>query len=153
MIAFAYSRKWKRGKKTGADNLSSANPVSENPTMSWEFFVNHYKNPEEAQKDDKYTWKTQNGDYHIGPDAPTGAEPLGILYPRAGTLGGCGNHNAMNFALPPDNDWEAIANLTGDPSWKASNMRHYFEQIEKCNYLPTGTKGHGFDGWLNVSSC
>ncbi|KAF7560563.1 hypothetical protein G7046_g3583 [Stylonectria norvegica] len=125
-----------------------ATEVTENPIMSWDFFVNHYADPEQAQKDDKFSWKTKNGDYYVGVDPPAGAEPLGILYPRTGTLGGCANHNAMINVLPPDNTWNDIANLTGDDSWSAQNMRKYFEQLERNHYLPRGTPGHGFDGWL-----
>lgn len=55
----------------------------------------------------------------------------------------------MVFALPPDADWNKIAELTGDESWGANHMRSYFEQIEHCNYLPEGTSGHGFNGWLH----
>ena len=38
----------------------------------------------------------------------------GILYPRAGTLGGCTAHNAMILMAPHDTDWDGIAALTGD---------------------------------------
>uniref|UniRef100_A0A0B7K873 Glucose-methanol-choline oxidoreductase N-terminal domain-containing protein n=2 Tax=Bionectria ochroleuca TaxID=29856 RepID=A0A0B7K873_BIOOC len=140
------------GEDNGASLLQQvppfSNAVAENPTMSWDFFVQHFDDPEEAQKDSKFTWKTPTGEYHVGPNPPDGSEPLGILYPRSGTLGGCGNHNAMLLVLPPDNDWDYIANLTGDSSWNASNMRKYFEEAEKCNYLPEGSEGHGFSGWL-----
>ena len=129
--------------------ICSADPSSENPVMSWEFFVNHYSDQDEATRDDKFTWRLPNGDYHIGSTAPEGAEPLGIYYPRTGTLGGCGNHNAMNLALPPDADWDIIANLTGDDSWRPDRMRAYYEQIEHSDYVAAGTPGHGFDGWLH----
>ena len=118
--------------------------------MSWEFFVDHYSDTEQAYRDSKYTWRQTNGSLYVGTSPPKDAEPLGIYYPRVGTLGGCGNHNAMNAALPPDNDWDAIAALTCDSSWKAVNMRKYFEKIERNNYLPEGTPGHGFSGYLGV---
>jgi len=59
----------------------------------------------------------------------------------------------MNFALPPDHDWNHIANVTGDSSWNAENMRQYYERIEHNDYITNGTspEGHGFDGWLHVS--
>ena len=41
----------------------------------------------------------------------------GVLYPRAGTLGGCTAHNAMILVCPHDADWDQIADETGDPSW------------------------------------
>lgn len=122
--------------------------------MSWEFFVDHYSDPEQAYRDAKYTWLTPEQNYYVGLDPPNGSEPLGILYPRAGTLGGCGNHNAMNLALPPDRDWDAIAELTGDETWRATSMRTYFERIENNDYLGNSNEsdheGHGFDGWLHV---
>ncbi|EON63564.1 hypothetical protein W97_02792 [Coniosporium apollinis CBS 100218] len=31
-------------------------------------------------------------------------------------------------------------------------MRRYFERLERNEYLPEGTAGHGFDGWLGVST-
>jgi choline dehydrogenase len=121
--------------------------------MSWRFFVNHYEDQEQAYRDSKYTWRTTNNTLYVGTSPPEGSEPLGILYPRTGTIGGCGNHNAMNFALPPDNDWNHIANVTGDSSWNAENMRQYYERIEHNDYITNGTspEGHGFDGWLHVS--
>ncbi|KAF2658116.1 GMC oxidoreductase [Lophiostoma macrostomum CBS 122681] len=141
------------------DNLlqqipSFADPSAEDPTLSWQFYVNHYQDETQAYRDTKYTWRNGDGTLYVGTDPPDGAEPLGILYPRAGTLGGCGNHNAMNLALPPDNDWEYIANLTGDSTWRADTMRKYFETIENNNYVSrnssnsTATAGHGFNGWL-----
>ena len=134
-------------------SFSSADAVAEDPTMSWEFFVEHYEDTEQAYRDSKYTWRTIDNEYYVGTNPPEGAEPLGILYPRAGTLGGCGNHNALNLALPPDENWDHIANLTGDASWSAETMRDYFQQIENNQYIKsngTEMEGHGFDGWLRV---
>lgn len=116
--------------------------------------MSHYENETQAYRDTKYTWKTPNETLYVGTDPPNGSEPLGIFYPRAGTLGGCGNHNAMNLALPPDRDWDHIANLTGDESWSSQNMRQIFERIENNDYIQNGTNGdgHGYDGWLHVSA-
>lgn len=74
----------------------------------------------------------------------------GILYPRGATLGGSAQVNAMNFAWAPDNEWDYIANLTGDESWGHENMRRYLTELENCTYVPRGTPGHGFDGYLEV---
>ncbi len=38
-------------------------------------------------------------------------------------LGGCTAHNAMIFVYPHNEDWDGIAALTGDDSWKAEHMR------------------------------
>lgn len=124
--------------------------ASEAADMSWNFFVSHYDDETQAQRDHKY-------------DAARG----GVLYPRAATIGGCTAHNAMIMVCPNDSDWDAIADLTEDPSWAAAPMRKYFERLERCTYrrkwvvtllAPLGRlfdvfdlRGHGFDGWLPTS--
>ena len=66
----------------------------------------------------------------------------------------------MIMVYPHNADWDDIAELTGDHSWRARNMRRYFERLENCRhrwpyrllYRLTGwnpTK-HGFSGWLSV---
>ncbi len=112
--------------------------ASEDPEMSWEFFVKHYsQNP---QRDKKYR-----------------AEKGGIFYPRAGTLGGCTAHNAMITVYGHGSDWDHIAQLTGDPSWAADKMRSYFERLERCGYVPKPGPGqpnptrHGWEGWLDTT--
>ena len=55
--------------------------ASENPALRWDFFVRHYADEDQQRRDAK-----------AGPD--------GMLYPRAGTLGGCTAHNAMIFVAP-----------------------------------------------------
>ncbi|KAJ5369186.1 Glucose-methanol-choline oxidoreductase [Penicillium cataractarum] len=119
--------------------------------MKWDYFVNHYSNLTRQEEDSKMTYRTPSGDLHVGKNAPTGSEPLGILYPRAGTLGGCSAHNAMITIYPYENDWENLASLTGNTSWSAANMRQYFERLERNRYLPSSLVGHGFDGWLTTS--
>jgi len=73
--------------------------ASENPAMRWDFFVRHYADEQRQLKDTKY--RCAQG---------------GVLYPRAGTLGGCTAHNAMIFVYPHNQDWDDIAQLTGDSS-------------------------------------
>jgi choline dehydrogenase-like flavoprotein len=75
---------------------------------------------------------------------------LGILYPRGATLGGSSQVNAMNFAWAPDNEWDYIAELTGDESWGHEHMREHLVDLENCTYVPQGTPGHGYDGYLEV---
>ena len=104
--------------------------ASEDPRLSWNFYVRHRKNDGEDQK------------FVPG---------KGILYPRSSTLGGCTAHNAMITMAPHDEDWNTIASLTGDSSWRAGNMQKYFEQMERCQYLKPGSQeasGRGFNGWL-----
>ncbi|KAI0539816.1 GMC oxidoreductase [Xylaria digitata] len=124
--------------------------ASEDPSMRWDYFVKHYSNDEQAAKDPKMVWDTPNGTIYVGLDPPKGSIQKGIWYPRAGTLGGCSGHNASAAVLPHDSDWEYIAEMTGDESWAPEKMRRYYERLERCHYLPKGTPGHGFDGWLEI---
>lgn len=114
---------------------------TENPEMRWDFWVRHYADDQLQMRDPKFC-----------------REHNGILYPRAGVLGGCTAHNAMVTVYPHNDDWDHLAALTGDSSWSARNMRKYFERMEDCRYRPLHrllkkTLGlnlprHGFDGWL-----
>ena len=87
------------------------------------------------------------------------APARGVLYPRAATLGGCTAHNAMIFMPPHDSDWDHIAELTGDASWRAARMRRYARRVEDCRHAPLwralrhlgiDPTGHGWDGWLRT---
>ncbi len=122
--------------------------ASENEAMKWDFFVRHYGDTAQQERDDKF-YKVYDG------------KPVdGVLYPRAGTLGGCTAHNAMITVYPNNADWEHVADLTGDPSWRARPMRRYFQRLENCHYRPfyrflyklTGWNPtwHGFSGWLST---
>lgn len=112
--------------------------ASEDPEMTWEFFVHHYS------ENEKRDWKYR-------------ADKGGIYYPRAGTLGGCTSHNAMITVYGHNSDWDHIAQLTGDPSWASDKMRSYFERLERCSYVPKVRAGqpnpsrHGWDGWLHTT--
>lgn len=136
---------------------------AEYPPCSWSYYVRHYTDDAQQAKDSKVV-KIDGQDR--------------IWYPRAGTLGGCTAHNAMITVVPQDDDWNYIANLTGDSTWSADNMRQYFERMENCHYVPAPgsfkgdvdkvlsgiaglfhgkedwhdqTNGHGFNGWLGTS--
>lgn len=119
--------------------------------MKWDYYVNHYSDLTRQAQDSKMTYETPSGDRYIGADPPAGSKPLGIWYPRAGTLGGCGSHNALISIYPHRSDWSYIASLTGDESWSPDNMRTYFERLENAQYLPNSAVGHGFNGWLTIS--
>jgi choline dehydrogenase len=136
----------------GADRLPEDYEVpafhpfaSENDAMAWQFFVRHYGSDARQRRDPKYreTWDNRPVD--------------GVLYPRAGTLGGCTAHNAMILIYPHDADWDELARLTGDPSWGAERMRAYFERLEDCRHRPPyrwlswlgwNPTRHGWKGWL-----
>ncbi len=134
-------------------------PASENPEISWQFFVKHYDQPK-------------------SPDPKWDQQEQGIFYPRATGIGGCTVHNAMITIAGPDSDWDELAWFLGDGSWRADTMRTYFEKIEHCEFLPLPeprpttpwkkalehvrwlfgrevdpTRGrHGFGGWLHTST-
>ncbi|KAK8224235.1 hypothetical protein BKA81DRAFT_349664 [Phyllosticta paracitricarpa] len=108
--------------------------AAEYEPMRWDYFVRHYDNQTQNKRDTKL-----------------GAEPLGILYPRVGSLGGCASHNALITVYPHESDWTNIQQITGDDSWAPDNMRKYFERLERARYLPNSIAGHGFSGWLETS--
>ncbi|KAI0838464.1 GMC oxidoreductase [Hypoxylon sp. FL0890] len=132
-------------------DINKFTEASNDPRTRWDFFVKHSDDPERELKYKHMTWRTTNGSFYVGLDPPEGAEQLGIYYPRAATLGGCAMHNAAVVHLPSDDNWNYIADITGDDSWRASEMRKIYEEIENCHYLENGTAGHGFSGWLDTN--
>ena len=121
--------------------------ATENEALKWDFFVRHYADDARQRRDPKYlaTWNNKPVD--------------GVLYPRAGTLGGCTAHNAMILVCPHNSDWDQLADLTGDPSWRAEHMRTYFERLENCRHRPferllsklgMNPSRHGWGGWLHT---
>ncbi|EPS45756.1 hypothetical protein H072_216 [Dactylellina haptotyla CBS 200.50] len=121
---------------------------TEDESMRWDYYVNHYQDPVRQAKDSKAVYDLPSGEVYVGTAPPSGADLKGILYPRAGTLGGCGSHNALITVNPHDSDWNYISTLTSDSSWSASNMKKYFVRLEHVNYNPNSVVGHGTDGWL-----
>lgn len=110
--------------------------AAEDPAMSWDFFVRTYSNAEQQATNSRYiSWRG------------------GVLYPRAGTLGGCTAHNALITICPHESDWDAIASSLGDDSWRGANMRKYFERLERCGHQRRrgdNPSRHGYDGWLST---
>jgi len=99
------------------ENLNYQIPVfhgksTEDPDMAWRFYVKHYK--DNFARDSKYQ-----------------PEKGGILYPRAATVGGCTAHNAMITLYPNNSDWDEIAKITDDRSWRSGNMWKYYERLHK----------------------
>jgi choline dehydrogenase-like flavoprotein len=119
--------------------------ASENDALKWDFFVRHYSDDRQQELDPKYYREFQ------------GKPVNGVLYPRAGTLGGCTAHNAMILICPNNSDWEYIADLTKDPSWHPEKMWEHFQRMENCRYRPVqrwlakigiNPGRHGWCGWL-----
>ncbi|KAF2840061.1 GMC oxidoreductase [Patellaria atrata CBS 101060] len=127
------------------------NLAGNDPATRWDFFVKHSDDPERESRYLRMTWRNKDGSFYVGTDPPAGAEQLGIYYPRAGTLGGCAMHNGCLTMNPNDADWDDIAKMTGDSSWTAENMRKYLINLERVHYLPNGTEGHGYTGWLDMT--
>jgi choline dehydrogenase len=119
--------------------LLTAAAAPEDPRLEWEYFVRHYSDLAQQEKDDKMQFATDG-------------TPLGIFYPRAGTLGGCGSHHFLLAVKPHDSDWDHIAGVTMDSSWSSENMTKYWQQLERNQYgsfMVTGP-GHGYNGWLGT---
>ncbi|KAI9164194.1 Choline dehydrogenase [Paramyrothecium foliicola] len=133
---------------TLANNYQAVN----NPAARWDFWVQHSEDPEEQARYDLQTYRLANGSFYTGREPPADAVRLGIWYPRGTSLGGCSMNNAAISTLPPDADWEIVVNRTGDKSWTPDNMRKLFVKIERNEWLPRGTPGHGFDGWLRINT-
>ncbi len=119
--------------------------ATENDAIKWDFFVRHYADDVQQRKDDKYVEEYHN------------KRVDGIWYPRSGALGGCTAHNALIFVYPHNTDWNQLADLTGDPTWRADHMRSYFERLENCQHrgfqrllgrLGVNPTRHGWGGWL-----
>jgi len=116
-------------------NIPAWHPfASEDRKLSWDFFVKHYADLNQQKLDGKFV------------------PGKGILYPRAATIGGCTTHHALITVYPHNNDFDRIAESTGDNSWESWNMRRYFQRIERCQYVSrpvfSNPSRHGFDGWL-----
>ncbi|WP_251092126.1 GMC oxidoreductase [Streptomyces sp. Caat 7-52] len=129
--------------------------ASEDPAQCWNYFVRHYGDERQQRRDSKFV------------------PGEGVLYPRAGAIGGCTAHHALITVYPYNDDWDAIAAETGDTGWHSTAMRRYFERLERCTYRPRPKQlpgnpllaallrnlpvvaaryrndaRHGFDGWL-----
>ncbi|KAI6778368.1 Oxygen-dependent choline dehydrogenase-like protein [Emericellopsis cladophorae] len=129
--------------------------TSEYNPIRWDYFVHHHADDEQNRKDSKYTYLTPDGEYWqtldlSGDQPPEGSEALGVLYPRTGALGGCTMHHALIMVKASDKDWDTIAGITGDDSWRSDNMKGYLKRIESNQYVQgaLASRGHGFSGWL-----
>lgn len=161
--------------------------ASEHPEMSWAFSVRHFDDDTLQAGDQKYfPAKDPSHPSYAGPakseKAKTRPTPPkgGIQYPRGACLGGSTSVNAMVIIRPNDSDWDEIARVTGDDSWRSDNMQGYFARLERCNYYTVyhnffrrslgkiyaiwrktvqffnprallDTGGHGLKGWQQTS--
>ncbi|KAK2751957.1 hypothetical protein FQN55_008699 [Onygenales sp. PD_40] len=140
-----------QGENVNVTQVQNFYQADNDPLTRWDFFVEYTTDPERQARYLHTTYRNPDNSFYVGLDPPADAERLGVYYPRAGTLGGCAMHNAVAAHLPNDADWNHVAELTGDDSWTAENMRQYLVSLENNTYLPEGSEGHGFDGYLTTS--
>jgi choline dehydrogenase len=131
--------------------------TTEDARHSLRFFVQHFdKDPAESL------------DPKVHEVSDLSSDDNGIFYPRAQGVGGCTVHNAMITVSGRSEDWDEIAEATGDESWRGERMRPYFQRLERCHYarpstllgklkamlgFPTGWENsrHGERGWLDTT--
>ena len=99
--------------------------ATEDPGLRWDYFVEHFSDPDLAAKDEKY------------------APGKGIFYPRASAVGGCTAHHAMITVYPDPSDWDDIATMTADDSWRSERMWEYFERCRGPALAGSGSKPRG----------
>ena len=92
--------------------------ASEDPARAWSYFVQHHLDAGDDQLDSKYV-----------------PSEGGVLYPRGSALGGSTAVNAMVTVLPPPEDWDTLASLVGDPSFRAGAMSAMYAKVQE--WLPT----------------
>jgi choline dehydrogenase len=105
------------------------------PELGWSYWVNSRKSDDDRKAQHFYV------------------PGKGIYYPRGTSIGGSTTVNAMITLYPDNSDWDAIADLTGDKSWRGNAMRGYFERLEAVRYAKPARDNrerHGFKGWLPV---
>ncbi len=85
---------------------------TEDPAMAWWYFVRHHADPAIDATDSKITSQ-------------------GVLYPRGSALGGSTAVNAMVTVLPSRSDWDRLAALSGDRSFRADAMDPYYDRVRE----------------------
>ncbi|NRA65930.1 MAG: GMC family oxidoreductase [Pseudobacteriovorax sp.] len=83
--------------------------ASEDEQLSWAFYTNHYQDPKRQASERK----------HYQPGEAKWSPSGGVYYPRGSTIGGSTAVNAMVTLLPHREDFDYIADITGDESWRS----------------------------------
>ena len=110
--------------------------ASEDERIAWKYYVKFYSDQAKRERNSRLR-----------------KDKDGVLYPRAATIGGCSAINALIAMLPGNGDWDQLAKLTGEASYRANVMQPYFRRIE-CNRYVDRTvpqpreSPHGFEGWV-----
>lgn len=85
---------------------------TEDSAMAWSFYVGHHADEAVDREDSKYVESER-----------------GILYPRGSALGGSTAVNALVTILPSRSDWNRLAALTNDGTWRAESMAPYYDRV------------------------
>jgi len=88
--------------------------VEHRPSLTWEFFVDHYTKDADRKKEKYEALKeVQNSDDPTGRNQNLGRvdHPGNVLYPRAAAIGGCSAHNAMILMYPDNKVWKGIESI------------------------------------------
>ena len=91
---------------------------SENNELAWKFYVHHYADPSRRSGIQRTTCRARESSIR--------ARARWAAAPRI---------TRMIFIAPHNSDWNDIAKLTGDKSWRGWRMRKYFQKLERCEYL------------------
>lgn len=119
--------------EAGGENTNdlSKTPVfhakaSDDPLLNWSFFVDRYSKTSGYKRFEDWNTKFLK------------TNPS-IYYPRASGVGGCTRVNALINLYPDHEDWNNIAQLTGDMSWNSKDMYKCFQKMQTEN-----------GGWLTL---
>ncbi|HVJ93973.1 MAG TPA: hypothetical protein VM580_29490 [Labilithrix sp.] len=66
-----------RGSSTAYQVPAFHPQATEDGEMRWDFYVDHYPDPQRAALDSKLTWETPSGELHVGPNPPVGSKQKG----------------------------------------------------------------------------
>ena len=138
-----------QGDSVNVTKMENFLVVANDEKSRWDFFVKHTDNDSDYEF---LTWRKPDGGFYVGLEPPKNSTKLGVWYPRTGTLGGCAIHNGAVATIPNDRDWDYIANVTGDATWKAKAMRKHYISLEKSASINASDATHGHTGWLDISN-
>jgi len=95
----------------------------------------------EAGRKDDYLWihipvgylyciNNPRTDWLFRTEADAGLNGRSLIYPRGKVLGGCSSINGMIYMRGQAQDYDAWAELTGDPSWRWQQVLSVFKKSE-----------------------
>lgn len=89
---------------------------TEDRDMAWWYFAKHHADDAVEASDSKST---------------SASAKEGTLYPRGSALGGSTAVNALVTVLPSSSDWNRLAELTGDKTFRATSMARYYARVRE----------------------